>query len=459
MKDIYDNYGKKPKVKVIKGDFIDRLHGRISVQFLFIILILILFKQAIYSNILCWYPTALSGPQGEYLSQFCWINSTYLFPDEYDSENYAAYHHEQASIPYYQYIVFIIIGQILLFYLPSMIWQIMSSNSNGYINKLLDISSASFKNTDISKEFIKVFKTLRKTKIRGTNEENNSLKNIKEESIDEESNEKYTTIEKIGIEQRGSNQQFESMDSNDSSDRKHKMKLISELNPLGGMKFLALKYLLLKVLNLSNSVCQFLILNRIFGYQFLDYGFKYALKLWNSQNPLLMTKEFPIYTLCDFYVHQPNRKIHENTVQCILTMNVLLEKFYVLIWLWLIFLSVVTLWNLLSWMYEIMFSAKAKFLYKYINIYSKMSSNKSARFNDSDEANTNEKNKLLSEEIFASIEIDDIQNFQRSYLKTDGLVMILIIKSVAGDVAFIKLLGVLYNDFQSEFKKIQTKIV
>ena len=103
----FDNYKKKPKIPIIKGDFIDRLHGKTTISLLFITFMFLLFRQTLYSKIQCWTPTYLSGTQGEYLTQFCWINSTYLFPDEYESETYAAYHHHQTSVPYYQYIFFI----------------------------------------------------------------------------------------------------------------------------------------------------------------------------------------------------------------------------------------------------------------------------------------------------------------------------------------------------------------
>ena len=454
MQNLYENYAKKPKVQVIKGDFIDRLHGRTSISFLFVILILIVFKQAIYSNILCWYPTALNDAQGQYLSQFCYINSTYLFPDEYDSENYATYHHDQVQIPYYQYIIFIIIGQILLFYIPSLMWEIIASNSTGYMNKLLDISSATINKIDISDEFLKVLKSYKK-KSRSVEESDTK----KLESINEESND---YVKKESIQKRPSSQNLESLNSNDSNLKNNKsfnirfkQKLVLDLNPLSGMKYLTLKYFLLKILNLSNSIGQLFILNKIFGGQFLDYGFKYAIKLWNSENPLLITKEFPIYTLCDFFVHQPNRKIHENTVQCILTVNVLLEKFYVLIWFWLIVLSIITLWNLFSWGYEIVFSTRARFIHKYLTIHSKMTASSiSIKNNDSDDSEN--KNFISNQSSVSEFEDIDIERFQKKYLGVDGLVMLLIIKSVAGDVAFIKLLGDLFNDFRND---LETKTV
>jgi hypothetical protein len=458
MEGVFDNYNKKPRIQVIKGDFIDRLHGRTTISFLFFILILITFKQAIYSNILCWYPTYLNDAQGGYLTQFCWINSTYLYPDDFDSENYASSNHKQISVPYYQFITFILIGQILMFYIPSLIWKILASNSNGYMNKLLDISSATFKGTNAAtEEFLKTFKPLTsKYKVESVDSsESTSLNN--EKTLE-------TINENVSLSHRQTSRMSSKIKSNKSYiDRNIKQKLVSALNPLKGVKGLTIKYFLLKFLNLSNAIGQIFLLNIIFGGQFLNYGLKYAMKLWNAQNPLLLTREFPIFTLCDFFVHQPNRKIHEHTVQCILTMNVLLEKFYVCIWFWLVMLSIVTLWNLISWIYEIIFSTRAQFLYKYLNIQSQMYQQGRDgglliyNNNDNDRVD-DEKKKLMSLQSNLSKPEDvDIQNFQNKYLGTDGLVMLLIIKSAAGDVAFIELLGVLWKDFNSEKIIIESK--
>ena len=469
MDEIFDleRFSKKPKAQVIKGDFIDKLHGRTTISFLFTLLILIIFRNTLYSKIQCWYPTHLADAQGDYLTEFCWINSTYLFPEGYSSENYDAYHHNNHPIPYYQYIMFILIGQIFMFYIPSKIWQIISSNSDGYMSKLLDISSTSFSVTSKeTQEFIQVFKPISKR---------NKMKNIddvselagnkieKKGTLDEET----TDLDKNNVTER----QFSKKSQNSSlfrrllksdsfTDRHIKQRLISSLNPINGVKGLTSKYLLFKFINLTNVIGQFFIFNVIFSGKFIDYGFKYIWKIWNSENPLLLTKSFPIFTLCDFFVYEPNRKIHEYTVQCILPMNVLLEKFYILIWFWLIFLSIVTLWNLLSWIYELTFSPIAKFLHKYLTIQSQMFSRSGKLLlSDLNEDNENDQQTLLSfKSSISKLDIKVIENFQNKYLGIDGLTMLLIIKSVTGDVAFIKLIGVLYNDFyMEETNKLEIK--
>jgi hypothetical protein len=322
------------------------------------------------------------------------------------------------------------------------------------MNKLLDISSTSFKNTN-TEEFLKVFKNLRgKSKNKNKKLEESINEENKSQIIKTKENDDSTV--KL---RKSSSSSIETTQKLSTIDRNFKQNLVAELNPLSGIKGLTVKYLLLKLLNLANCVGQIFLLNEIFSGQFLDYGWKYAKKLWDAKSPLLMTKEFPVFTLCDLTVHQPNRKLHDNTFQCILTMNVLFEKFYVIIWFWLVILSGLTVLNLISWICEILLAPNAQFLHKYLNIQLQMSNRNGITLlndNENNTSETDEKNKLLkigSNKPLLKYSHKDVQNFQKKYLGTDGIVMLLIIKSVAGDIVFLKLLGVLYNDFISEINK------
>jgi hypothetical protein len=241
MNEIFDleKFSNKPKAQVIKGDFIDKLHGRTTISFLFTLLVLIVFRQSVYSKIQCWYPTHLADAQGAYLTEFCWINSTYVLPEEYSYENYEAYHHNNHPIPYYQYILFILIGQIFMFYIPSKIWQMISSNSDGYISKLLDISSSSFSvKSKETEEFIKVFKPkFERYKMKNIDEVSES-DSIKIETLTP-NGEENTNLEKNIVTQRQSSKQSQKnslgrrfLKSESFTDRKIKQRLIAILSLL-----------------------------------------------------------------------------------------------------------------------------------------------------------------------------------------------------------------------------------
>ena len=96
-------------------------------------------------------------------------------------------------------------------------------------------------------------------------------------------------------------------------------------------------------------------------------------KVINNEDPLIISEQFPIVTICDFYTHQNLRQLHMNSAQCLLPINVLIEKFYVFIWFWLYVLAVVTFLNIISWIYEICSSTSIGFIRKYLRIKEKMS--------------------------------------------------------------------------------------
>jgi hypothetical protein len=104
------------------------------------------------------------------------------------------------------------------------------------------------------------------------------------------------------------------------------------IRPVKGVRNLAIYYLVFKLINLLNIIFQLLAMRWIFGKDFVSYGFDFVSKVWNGHDMLFLSKQFPIVTFCDFYVHQNLRQIHGNSAQCLLPINIFIEKFYVIIW-------------------------------------------------------------------------------------------------------------------------------
>lgn len=99
----------------------------------------------------------------------------------------------------------------------------------------------------------------------------------------------------------------------------------------------------------------------------------------NHEDPMFMSKQFPIVTICDYYVHQNLRRVHWNSSQCLLAINVFIEKFYVFIWLWFYVLLFLTFFNILSWFLEIYSSTSSAFILKYLRIKERMNENGTER--------------------------------------------------------------------------------
>lgn len=120
----------------------------------------------LFSNIIsetqikCWLPGQFSDEQADYTHQLCWINNTYYYPDVTDADLFPESNKD--TILYYQYILFILFGQALLFFLPTMAWELLARNSTGYIRKILDDAQKSKSpSKDDLEKWYKKFKELK----------------------------------------------------------------------------------------------------------------------------------------------------------------------------------------------------------------------------------------------------------------------------------------------------------
>ena len=435
------------KRKAIQGDFIDKLHSQYTVGLLLVIIFLVVSKQYDGSAIACWLPTNFNGAQEEYVHQFCWINNTYSYPFEEDAENFAQ--SDKYVIRYYQYILFILSGQVLLFYLPSFLWEAMASDSATYVNKILEqckrdkVFHSQIKS--FSKEIDKKEKETRESNdmsqsvteshsllVSSTYIENfkSNFERLKHHNI--KSNQKKLNDDNSELmTQRGTKSKFQGL----------KKKIFDTIRPIKGVKNLALFYFIFKFLNLINVFAQIVCLWFIFGNDFYKYGFDFIDRLYNNEYPMFLSKQFPIMALCDYYIHQNLGKIHWNSSQCLLAINILIEKFFVIIWFWLYILFVVTIINIFSWFIEILPFHKNNFLMKYLSIKEKMLS----------------KRIHLENNPTTPLNLQEVDNFQKKSLGNDGVIMMHMIKSVAGDLIFIELLNEIWLDHLKRTQSLERR--
>ncbi|CAK5085464.1 unnamed protein product [Meloidogyne enterolobii] len=106
--------------------------------------------------------------------------------------------------------------------------------------------------------------------------------------------------------------------------------------------YVTLVYSMCKLLHLFNVLIQFYFLNKFLGTA--DYPlFGGHDREWQDSG------RFPRVTLCDFEIRVLGN-IHRHTVQCVLVINMFLEKIFVFLWLWLLFLAFLSIVNLSAWL-------------------------------------------------------------------------------------------------------------
>lgn len=436
------------KNNAIRGDFIDKIHSKYSIIVIFVSITIILIRLGDGYGINCWLPTQLSDSQTAYTHQMCWINNTYYYPKVQDADLFS--HSPKYIIQYYQFILFILFGQALLFMLPDFLWKALSSSSGGYVKKLLDqlnksnVLKESIKNSPKSTGLIRLMsKETEREPLLISEELKKSLKMNFNSIVYQENEKKKTNYKKNSYYSKESNDS----DSLSSTNIKNKLinilktklgsknKITSFMRPSEGLKNLTRNYFILKFLNLFNVIIQVIVLHFIFGKNFYSYGVDFFVSIWNNKNPYNLTTQFPITTICDYFIHNNLNKIHWYSVECLLSINILIEKMFVVFWFWYVFLLVLTIVNILAWIIELIYSEKISFLYKYLKIRKNM-------IKISENLTDNERPQVMFDDLKKNIEY-----FYKEYLHTDGVIMLHLVKNVAGSLIFMDLLYELWNDF------------
>jgi len=79
-------------------------------------------------------------------------------------------------------------------------------------------------------------------------------------------------------------------------------------------------------------------------------------------------------TLCDFKIRQL-QNVHTFTVQCVLPINLFNEKIFAAVWFWLFFVSILSFYNLASWLCYLIFTHnKEMFVRKYLRVNNEIQS-------------------------------------------------------------------------------------
>lgn len=108
--------------------------------------------------------------------------------------------------------------------------------------------------------------------------------------------------------------------------------------------FYAFKYFLCDILNFVNVIGQMYMINSFLGGVFMTYGTDVL--YWSEKDPEErsdpMIDVFPRVTKCHFSKYGHSGTIERHDTMCILALNIINEKIYVIMWFWFIILAVIT---------------------------------------------------------------------------------------------------------------------
>nr|CDJ87673.1 Innexin domain containing protein [Haemonchus contortus] len=122
--------------------------------------------------------------------------------------------------------------------------------------------------------------------------------------------------------------------------------------------------------------------------------------------------KFPRVTLCDFEIRVLGN-VHRHTVQCVLVVNMLTEKIFIFLWIWLSVLGLITVMNLLFWLCALSSAhCRQNFVAKHLDM-----------------------------------ESDQIGRFTDRFLRPDGVFLLQMIASHAGNLTCAKVTEALWLMF------------
>ncbi|KAG8185840.1 hypothetical protein JTE90_024814 [Oedothorax gibbosus] len=107
-------------------------------------------------------------------------------------------------------------------------------------------------------------------------------------------------------------------------------------------QYYATKFLFCEVLNLVNIIFQIYFINMFLGGEFTKYGTS-VMKYTNEeqQNGLdPMVRVFPRITKCTFRKYGSSGDVQRHDALCLLPLNILNEKIYIIMWFWFIILAI-----------------------------------------------------------------------------------------------------------------------
>ncbi|CAF1532673.1 unnamed protein product [Didymodactylos carnosus] len=185
--------------------------------------------------------------------------------------------------------------------------------------------------------------------------------------------------------------------------------------------------LFVKSLYLLNSFMQLCLLNLFLGQESWLFG----IDVWNtilSGNVLKDSSYFPRVTLCDLRVREIGI-VHRYTVQCVLPINMLNEKVFMVLWFWFIYVFIRNVLSFIVTIYEILYEGDRV---SYITHLYRLSSTRS--------------------------EDDDyVQQYTRGYLMQDGVLIIRLLSQNVNDVVAIHVVNKLIENYTKRQQEIEVK--
>ncbi|RUS69957.1 hypothetical protein EGW08_022284, partial [Elysia chlorotica] len=385
-------------------DFADQMHHYITVYLFAFFGVMIGLKEYWGTPLDCWVTAQNWQHFQGHANSYCWAHKLFHYPQKHDLSQMPyelstvhggplnateAQSNTVGEINFYRWITVVFIAQALMFKLPNIIWQGANEYSGTQIEKMVTmISDSSFKSHD------------------------------EKEAIFSNVAEYIETWLKIN------RKPFWFMKSRIGRQTKKILEHCMLCVGANTGNYLSSMYLVVKALFLINVFLQFAILTAFLEFNFWPYG-PQALEIYSETETTVDHVHFPRVALCHFQV-----KGTGSWIQCLLTINMLLEKIFIVEWFWMLILIIATSFSMISWLWKVLSTDKSiKFVTKYLSVF------------NADGSTPQEGRRT-------------VPKFVRDYLGNDGIFLLRILATNTNDVVMAGMVCSLWLRYVSYENKV-----
>ncbi|KAK3758162.1 hypothetical protein RRG08_060819 [Elysia crispata] len=385
-------------------DIVDQLHHYATVCAIAAQAAIIAVKEFAGHPLDCWWEEISWTHFHYHVSDYCWAHRLFQFPDPKNLSKVPyqlstvhggplnateAASTDVGEINFYRWITIVFIAQALMFKLPNIIWQGANEYSGTQIEKMVTmIGDSSFK----------------------SHEEKGVLFSNVAEYLE--------TWLKIN------RKPFWFMKSRIGRQTKKILQHCMLCVGANTGNYLSSMYLVVKALFLLNVFMQFAILTSFLEFNYWPYGPR-ALEIYSETDSTVDHVHFPRVALCHFQVRGQG-----SWVQCLLTINMLLEKIFIVEWFWMLLLIIVTTYSMISWLWKILSTDQSiKFVTKYLSIFN-------------EDGSTPQEGRRT------------VPKFVRDYLGNDGIFLLRILATNTNDVVMAEMVCSLWLRYVNYENKV-----
>uniref|UniRef100_A0AC34QXH6 Innexin n=1 Tax=Panagrolaimus sp. JU765 TaxID=591449 RepID=A0AC34QXH6_9BILA len=286
-------------------DFVDRLSYFYTSSFLIMMAVLVSFKQFGGRPLECWVPAQFTASWEAYAEMYCWAQNTYWVPIEQDIPVDIA-EREYRQISYYQWVPFFLLLEAFFYYVPCLMWRLMSDKSGIRLNDIVQMAT-------------------------------------EKENIEPEY--RLRTIESLS---RHIESALRYQHTATSRTQYTLHRVLKCFNLRYYESYVTGMYLVTKVMYVANVLVNLILVNKFLETdEYSVYGLGVLKDLLFGRS-WMESGNFPRVTLCDFEVRVLGNN-QRHSVQCVLVINIFNEKIFILIWIWFSLLFMISTFDALYW--------------------------------------------------------------------------------------------------------------